>query len=229
MKSVFAGAALVALVGSLSTSGLVYAGTITSIATSSLPGFSTGTIGPIGLTPAPNNDNATAASPNTVLYSIFFNSAGPLQVEFVTSNSGGTTEYRFTQNFVNNSGEAWTGFVFELGYGLGSSFVPSSAVDGLDFDFPDVDPSPTASAFPALTHGMDRIEWSGGSVPSIGTVGFTFAIDVPDNLSLFNPNTASQFTLRQTPVVPTQTVPEPSSLLLFGAGLLTLIHLRRRR
>lgn len=202
--------------------GSAQAGVIASITTSSLPGGSTGTIGPIGATPAPNNDNATAASPNTVPYNIFFNTLGPMQVEFATDNSGGATEYRFTQTFINITGQMWTGFVFELGFGLGAAFTLSGATDGLDFDWPDTDPAPTASLFSTLSHQSDRIEWSGGSVPSIGVLSVTFAIDVPDGLAAFNPYEVNRFTLRQTPIVATQTVPEPSSLWLLGVGLLAL-------
>ena len=205
------------------------AGVITSITAVEMPGLSTGGIGPAGATPSPNNDNASAASPNTVPYSVVFNGAlGPLLAEFATDASGGTTEYRFTQTFVNNTGQVWTGFVFELGYGLSGGFTLSGATDGLDFDWPDADPTPTASLFSILSHQSDRIEWSGGSIPSAGALTLTFAIDVPDNLAAFNPGQVNRFTLRQTPIASTQSVPEPSSLLLLAAGLLGWISWRRR-
>lgn len=221
--------ALAALGGLICAGNAAQAGVITSVTTTVLPGSSTATIGPIGVTPAPNNDNATSASPNTVPYSVFFNgSLGPLQVEFATNNSGGTTEYRFTQTFINNTGQVWTGFVFELGYGLGAALTPSGATDGLDFDWPNADPTPTASLFSVLSHQSDRIEWSAGSVPSVGVMTLTFAIDVPDSLAAFNPDEVNRFTLRQTPIVATHSVPEPSPLLLLGAGLLALVSWRRR-
>jgi len=97
--------------------GSAQGGVIASTTTLSLPGSSTGTVGAI-VTPAQNNDNNTAASLNTVPYNIFFNTLGPMQVEFATSAFGGTTEYRFTQTFNNNTGQVWTGFVFELGFGI---------------------------------------------------------------------------------------------------------------
>lgn len=197
--------------------GGAHAATISSLGTSSLPGASTGSIGPVGATPAANNDNATTASPNVIPYSVFFNKQGPVAVEFLTAASGGATEYRFTQTFVNNTGQAWTGFTFELGYGVGDAFVASGADDGLDFDTPGADPAPTASLFTTLVHRDDRMEWSGGSVPSIGSLSLTFAIDVPDEVS--------RFTLRQTPI--TAAIPEPSSLGLAGAGALMLAAWRR--
>ena len=41
----------------------VSAATITGLGTTVFPVASTGTIGPVGATPSPNNDNATSASP----------------------------------------------------------------------------------------------------------------------------------------------------------------------
>jgi len=108
-------------------------------------------------------------APSTVPYTVFFNGAlGPLQVEFATNTSGGATEYRFTQSFINDTGQVGTGCVFELGYGLGAAFTPWGATDGLDFDGRHPDPTATASLFSMLSHQTDRIEWSGGSVPSVG-------------------------------------------------------------
>jgi hypothetical protein len=107
-------------------------------------------------------------APDTVPYTVFFNGAlGPLQVEFATNNSGGATEYRFTQSFINNTGQVGTGCVFELGYGLGAAFTPWGATDGLDFDGRHPDPTATASLFSMLSHQTDRIEWRAvASLPS---------------------------------------------------------------
>lgn len=195
-----------------------HAGLITSAVTFSLPGSSTGSLGPLGSTPAPNNDDVTGPSANVIPYSVFFNSQGMLETEFAVSASGGTTEYRFTQSFVNNTGQAWTGFLFELGYGTGASFVPSSAADSLSFDDPTRDPTPT-STFPSLIHESDTLSWSGTTIQPVTSSTYTFAIDVPD----LGPN--GRFTLRQTPVA----VPEPMNIVLLGVGIAVLSVVVRRR
>jgi hypothetical protein len=217
--AVLAGALVVA-----GMAGRTEAGVITNVGVFSLPGFSTGSLGPVGATPAPNNDNTGVPSPNAISYSVFFNSPGLLEAEFVVANSGGTTEYRFPQTFVNNSGQAWASFVFELGYGTGASFVRSGPADGLDFDDPDADPLPTSTAFATSTRQPDVLGWSAGTVPSIGVSAFSFAVDVPDDLASANPYGLSRFTIRQSP---NASVPEPMSLLLVGSGVVAG-WLRRR-
>jgi hypothetical protein len=173
--------------------------------------------------PSPNNDNAIAPSPNTISYNIFFNTFGTAEFEFTVENSAGTTEYRFIHPpfqppVVNNTGQVWTDFHFELGYGRGANFVRSGS-DFLDFDTPERDPAPTSSVFTTLNHQDDTLDWAGGSVLSVGTVAFSFSIDVPDNLQNFNPSGLNQFTLRQFPTLSPIAVPEPATMLLLLTGL----------
>jgi hypothetical protein len=205
-------------------------GVITSAPVFSLPGSSTGSLGSFGATPAPNNDNAAAASPNVINYQIFFNSPGFAEVVYNVEDSGGTTEYFINQApfLVNNSGLTWTGFRFELGFGTGSDFVPAGP-GALDFDLPDADPAPFSARFPIISHQPQTIVWSGATVPSVGGSPFTLSIDVPDNLATMNPYGARSFTLRQTPLT-AATVPEPASaiLLLAGAGFLAFAARRHR-
>lgn len=204
------------------------AAVISSINSSTLPGFSTGslTFSPVS---APNNDNATSASPNTISYSIFFNSGGvgPADLEFNLAASGGTTEYQvapFGFGVVNNTGFPLSGFVAELGFGVGANFVRSGTADGLDFDTPDHDPAPQSVAFPALAHDSDTLRWSGALV-STGQIGASFAIDLADGLQNVHPGGVNRFTLRLTPVA----VPEPSSaMLLFGGLAVIALRLRTR-
>lgn len=202
-------------------------GTITSVGATSLPGGSTATIGPVGNTPAPNNDDTSAPSPNIIPVSIFFNAPGVADVEFVVANSGGASEYRITQTLVNNTGQAWTAFRFELGFGVGDEFVRSGLSDSLDFDTPERGPAPSSSGFTILDHQDDALHWTGGVVPSGSAVSFTFAVDVPDNLASFHPGGLDRFTLRQAPQ--SAAVPEPGGFtLLAGMTATCLLALRRR-
>lgn len=219
LGGLLAGAAMVSAAG---------AATISSVASTSLPGSSTGSIGPVGATPAPNNDNTAGASPNTVPASTFFNAPGSAEYEFVLAHSGGTTEHTFTQALVNNTGQPWSGFRFELGLGAGSSFTSASSPSGLDFDLPDRDPAPVSSQFTVLDHQAALLDWSGATVPSIGSVSFTFAVDVPDGLAAFHPEAQNRFTLRATPVLAAAPIPEPATVLLLSGGL-ALVGWRRRR
>jgi hypothetical protein len=205
------------------------ASVITGFGDSFFPGVSFATIGPIGITPAPGNDNAAVPNPNVVPYSIFFNDfGGPIDLEFKLEASGSTTEYRVTQTIVNVSPFTWTGFRFELGFGLGRSFVRSGALDFLDFDTPDGDPAPVANAFPTLAWADDELTWSGGLVGFVGVLALSFAIDLPDGLEGFNPSGLNRFTIRQVPVIPAA-VPEPALLALVAGGLAGLANRFRVR
>ena len=220
------GAGLLALAGTAPAAASV----ITGVGASIFPGASTGTIGPVGATPAPNNDNA-AASPNVIPYSVFFNTMGVLDVEFTLANSGGTTEYLFSQTLVNNTGTAWSGFRYELGFGTGAGFVASTLGDGLDFDAPDGDPAPTSNAFAVLDLDADLLDWSDGAVASLGTLLQTLSIDLPDNLAAFHPGGQNSFTLRQRPIAADAgtVLPEPGGLGLLLGVVLGGLALRRRR
>ncbi|HEX6984637.1 MAG TPA: PEP-CTERM sorting domain-containing protein [Planctomycetaceae bacterium] len=224
---------VIALPLGLATPDRAGAGVIVSLGPVSFPGVSAATIGPIGNNPAPNNDNATAPSPNTVPFTIVYDAVGvgATDVEFIVNASGGTTEYLFTQTLVNNTNRPWTDFHFELGFGIGAGFVRSGSADSLDFDTPDRDPAPASSAFAALDHQADTLDWDGGLVPVGGTVLLSFSVDVPDGLSGFNPSGLNRFTLRQVPTVAPTPIPEPGSLALMSLGGLGLVGgaIRKRR
>jgi hypothetical protein len=216
----------------------VEAGAITSISQFLLPGFSTGSL-TFSLAAAPNNDNTAAPSPNTIAnpgFGVFLNAGGfgILDYEFNVADSGGTTEYFFTTNMVNNSGVAWTDFHFQLGFGTGAAFVPVAAGPGLDFDTPGRDPVPTSSVFPLLNHQPNVVEWSGATVNYLGgpggapfSVAFSMSLDIPDGLAALHPQGANRFTLRSFPTA--QQVPEPMTAGLVGLGLAAAALRRRRR
>jgi hypothetical protein len=214
------------------------AAAITSINQFLLPGFSTGSLGH-SLPVAPNNDDTAAASPNTIStggFGIFLNSGGfgVLDYEFNLTDSGGTTEYLFTTNVINNTGVAWTGFRFLLGFGTGADFVPVGAGVGLDFDAPTAGPAPTSTAFPLLNHQSTRIDWSGATVNYLLGPGgapfssvFSLSIDVPDGLAAYHPGGVNRFTLRSLPTA--DAVPEPVSVALVSLGLAAVVSRRRVR
>jgi hypothetical protein len=210
------------------------AGVISGATVVSLPGLSSGALGPLGVTPAPNNDNATAPSPNAIGFSIFFNTFGTAEYEFSVTQSGGTTEYLFSSPgatvplaVVNLTGIPWDGFRVELGFGTGTAFVPSGSGDALDFDTPERDPAPFSSRFPVLVHDPDLLSWSGGVFPTASGGTFSFSVDVPDGLAAFHPGGLNRFTVRLTPTV--AAAPEPTAMLLVSTGALALLTRRCRR
>lgn len=205
--------------------GQLQAGVIQSTNAFLLPGFSTGTLGPVGATPAPNNDN-TASADNVIPSTVFINSPGIVELEFNVADSGGTTEYRFNQTLININQPAWKAFRFELGYGTGANFVSAAIAGALDFDVPDLDPAPTSSHFANLASQGNRLFWSQGTVAAVGVASFSLSVDVPDNLADLNPTGVSRFTIRQTPLA---AVPETGTVSLFMAGLAALLGFGVRR
>ena len=203
------------------------AGTITLPGSIVFPANSSGQVGPFGSNPAPNNDGSTAPSANRINVQVFANSSGLMDVEFQVADSGGITEYLVGEAFFNLTSQAWAGFHFELGYGIGAGFVASSADDGLHFDIESPAPPAGSPRFTQVSQGLDTLDFSGGLVSGPAPLPMGFTIDVPDRLDVWNPTGQNRFTLRQMPVL--AAVPEPATAALLLAGVLGLIGLLRQR
>lgn len=172
---------------------------------------------------APNNDDVAGDSPNVIVVTQkdYFG-IGPVDLVFDVVDTGGVTEYFFTEGVQNNTGLDWSGYHLELGFGVGSEFVKSTAGDGLDFDSPDfnstIDFYPGGFFFPTYTALEDDLIAGGGIMPDFAFAGnFLFHVDVPDGIT--------SFTLRQSPIP----VPEPGTFTLTALGLLGLTAYRKRR
>ncbi len=168
---------------------------------------------------APNNDDAVGQSPNFLLVTQkAYNAIGPVDLEFTVVPSGGTTEYYIEEGVDNGTGIDWSGYRLELGFGVGSAFVPSTSGDGLDFDYPDQNSGADFSTFfSTLTENEDELIAGGGVFPAgaFTTPPFFFSVDVPDGITAF--------TIRQQPIP----VPEPAGIALLSAMGLAALNRRR--
>lgn len=174
-------------------------------------------------TPHPNDatpNGAGGPSPNGLDVSKTFTKFEPLDMVFTVSNSGGVTSYWFDEDVTNLTGVDWKDYHFELGFGTGLNFVLGTG--GLVV-FDATNPA-AASSFANGVQTAYTVSWNGPpGIPNGGIGAFEVQILVSD---VAPPDTSYKFTLRQYP-----TVPEPSSVILLGAGCAVLLGcgVRRRR
>jgi hypothetical protein len=208
-------------VGCLFAPGAAQAGTITGVNSTFIAGGLGFVQVPAINTLSPGNDNqpGSGSDNNLVVPIKRFDATGYIDIQFnVTDDlrAIGTTEYIFSEFVDNNTGINWSGYTMQLGSGIGPQFVSSPGGDGLDFDAPNFDTLPAASAFTNVVTGEDLLSFSTGT-HSTGMETYQFRIDVPDGIT--------SFTLRQFPIP----VPEPSTLVLAGFAALGLVAIKRRR
>ncbi len=182
-----ASAILVLLVGLTLSAGGAIAGLITGYAGSSGPGLGVVTFGSIS-TPSPSNDNVAGASPNTVVITEKrFDSFDAIWMEFDAVSDGiATVEYQFTETVTNNTGGIWIGYQLMLGMGTDSGWAHQPLGTGLDFDDPDDDSPRDFTPFTFLFYDEVTIDAGSGVVLPGESFTFTYAIDVPDNVTRFS-------------------------------------------
>jgi hypothetical protein len=205
------------------------AGTILGVA--SVSGGGNAVVDPI-LTGTPNNDNhSVPATSNIAVASKLFNANMPIDIVFEVDDSAGTSEYRLAEGVANVSGVDFLMYEFQLGFGTGANFALASAGNGLDFDWPNIDPGPTSARFLTMAHMEKQVRFTMGVIPNGMTDAFTLSIDVPDfdaNLMPASAQTAGgyRFTLRQLPSI----VPEPGTIgIAVLSALAWAVFMLRRR
>lgn len=187
-------------------------------------------------TPNPNNGEFVGLGNTNVLTIVqkhYFAalpgpSVAPVDIVLTVGDTGpGTTEYMVVENVQNSTGVDWSGYRVELGFGVGAGFVQSTTGDGLDFDNEDNSPinfAPLPADFTTVTRpNEDVLLATGGTLldGQFSGTDFVFHLDVPDGIT--------EFTLRQQPILASDSnvIPEPSALSMLGLSI--LFTLKRRR
>lgn len=172
--------------------------------------------------------SSTASFDNTaetVSLEKVFDEVKPIEFVFNLNDAGdpgGGTEFLFSETVTNNTGEEWKDFHFALlVWKDNDGWVQSPNLDGLQFmDNHTGTDDPTSSEFEdyKINHLPDTMDWDNGKVPLGQQVGFTFWLNIHDNL------TDSKFMLREVP-----SVPEPPIFAVMGLGLASLGFYRRTK
>lgn len=143
---------LVLVFAALALANDVRAGQVTSVSSGTLSrqAFTADPTNVFSFTPDNDNVDSFFKNPddtwsgNWIEYDVDSFSMAPVDMVFTVSDSttGGTSEYELQMRWHNRTDVEWTQVRMELGFGVGSQFVPSTLDDGLDFDYPGYDPLP---------------------------------------------------------------------------------------
>ena len=136
----------------------------------------------------------------------------------VSDIKNGSADIAIDKDVENKTGIKWTDFHVDLGTGLGDNFVKSIGGDGLSFS---TTPAPR-DELGLLTNAKmteDTVDFTGGSgIESGQRTAFWLGLVITDP----DGDGMTTFTIRQR-----ATIPEPSTLLLFSAGLLCILRTGR--
>jgi len=168
-----------------------------------------GGIGDASLTPSTGAGEIKGSGPDYVVVYKDFNSSlpntlGPVDINVTVGSAGDywirEESYSSLDGLIHNSsGQAWTGFRFELIPAEGFNFVAGS---------------PWNDVFSTVNRTDTLITLSGGSVPNGDNLQAHFQVHADD---------AGTFTIRE------MALPEPATLSLLALGGLALLRRRIRR
>jgi hypothetical protein len=154
-----------------------------------------------------------------------FTAVGPFDMTFNVIASKGLTSYFFDETVTNNTKVTWTDFQFVLGTGglafANNPFVPYPTLLDAPVTF-----DPTFAPFGSMKLASSNFGSATFVAPAAIANGQTGTFKI--QIVVRDDNAPYTFTIRETP-----SVPEPSSVVLFGVGLVGMCggryYIARRR